>query len=47
MQITFMRGATYSYEGVSNEDYIGIVSAHSAGSYFNENIKGKYQFKKL
>lgn len=46
LHIEFMRGATYIYSKVHNDVYLGLVTAQSAGKYFNEVIKGKYEYKK-
>lgn len=42
--ILFKRGGTYTYEGVSQSDYDGLMSASSVGQFFNENIKNVYPF---
>jgi hypothetical protein len=42
MTITFTNGKTYIYEGVSRSVFDGLLSADSAGRYFNLNINGRY-----
>ena len=42
MSITFVNGKTYIYEGVSRSVFDGLLSADSAGRYFNLNINGRY-----
>ena len=46
LTVTFMGGATYKYEGVTNEDYTAFVDGESAGRSFNEHIR-KYEGLKL
>ena len=46
LTVTFMGGATYKYEGVTNEDYTSFVDGESAGKSFNEHIR-KYEGQKL
>ena len=36
-------GNTYRYFDVTNEDYLGLQRAVSAGEYFNRQIKGCYR----
>ncbi len=42
MQILFPSGDTYTYEGVEQSMYDGLMSAKSKGTYYQENIKGKF-----
>lgn len=42
MQVRFTSGKTYLYHGVSQEDYDGLMSAESAGSYFHSSIKSRF-----
>lgn len=44
--VTFKGGATYRYEGVSQEDYESFVNGESIGKSFNEHIR-KYNGSKL
>jgi hypothetical protein len=46
LEVTFIGGATYKYEGVTNEDYRAFVDGESVGKSFNEYIR-KYQGQKL
>jgi hypothetical protein len=45
--ITFKNNAQYLYEGVSPETFKELISADSVGKYFDKEIKGKYNFKRL
>jgi hypothetical protein len=40
--ITFTNGRTYSYSGVPLSTYQSLVSASSAGAFFNSNIRGRF-----
>lgn len=37
----------YTYDKVNKETYEELLKAESKGKYLNENIKNKYEFKKL
>jgi hypothetical protein len=41
------KSGTYAYDGVSKELYELLVAAESKGRWMNEQIKGKYTYKKL
>lgn len=41
LDVTFKSGGTWTYTGISPEEYAGLLSAPSAGKYFHQNIKGK------
>jgi hypothetical protein len=45
--ITFISGNIYAYEKVPPGIYDNMKTARSKGSYFNEFIKDKFEFKKL
>jgi hypothetical protein len=47
LQIIFKKGNQYEYDDVPSETHIQLITAHSAGKFFNANIKGKYKFRKL
>jgi hypothetical protein len=32
----------YTLHGVPPDEFVGLISAASPGSYFNDNLKGKY-----
>jgi hypothetical protein len=45
--IEFARGVKYIYFNVPPEVYTNLVAAPRGSIYFNENIKGVYEYKKL
>lgn len=47
LTITFNRGATYEYYDVPTEVIDGITQADSLGKYFDKNIKGIYNYRKV
>ena len=44
--VNFNGGSTYTYNGVTNEDYNAFTSAESIGKAFNDYIR-KYEGSKL
>jgi len=44
LDITFIRGRTYTYYGVPFSIYQGLINAPSAGRFFNANIRDHYRF---
>lgn len=47
LTITFNSGATYEYYGVPTEVIDGITQADSLGKYFDKNIKGIYNYRRV
>ena len=47
MTIRFSSGGRYTYLGVTQDLYDGMVKADSAGSFFHSNIRGKFPSTKL
>ena len=43
LTLDFTNGKSTSYIGVPESVALGLESAASAGAYYNDNIKGKYQ----
>jgi hypothetical protein len=39
-------GGTYEYYAVPRRIYDGLLTADSAGAYFNQEIRDRYPFKK-
>ena len=37
----------YVYKNVPEEIYKALISSGSKGTYFNQHIKGNYQFEKV
>ena len=43
LQIWFTEsGGPYDYHGVPESVYLGLISARSAGTYFNDYIRDRY-----
>lgn len=47
IQVQFMSGSTFSYAGVPQETYDGLMASASKGKFFFNEIKGKYAGQKL
>ena len=47
LEISFVRGGTYEYEGVSIDDYEAMIFSPSIGKGFNEFIRSKYTGTKI
>lgn len=47
LTITFNSGATYEYYDVQTEVIDGITQADSLGKYFDKNIKGIYNYRRV
>lgn len=47
LTITFNSGATYEYYDVPMEVTDGIIQADSLGKYFDKNIKGIYNYRRV
>jgi len=45
LTVTFTDGSTYKYWNVPQEVYAELLYAGSAGSYFNREIRGKYNYR--
>ena len=45
--VTFNNGQRYSYENVDEDIVEEFMDPESAGKYFLQNIKGKFDFNKL
>ena len=42
MTVSFQGGATWEYQGVPLQAWMGIQNAPSAGSYFYKNVRSVY-----
>jgi hypothetical protein len=42
MHLGFRNGRSYTLRGVPEHHYYGLLSASSAGRYFNRYLKGRY-----
>ena len=47
LQVEFIVGSVYQYEGVPEVVYKDFLTAPSHGRFFESNIKGKYQYRKV
>ncbi|MBD3329520.1 KTSC domain-containing protein [Candidatus Dojkabacteria bacterium] len=47
LEIEFHSSGIYQYFNVPKNVYDGLMSASSHGQYFDQNIKGVYQYKKV
>lgn len=47
LTITFNSGAIYEYYDVPKEVTDGIIQADSLGKYFDKNIKGIYNYRRV
>lgn len=47
LTITFNNGATYEYYDVPTEVIDGITQADPLGKYFDRNIKGIYNYRRV
>ena len=45
LRITFVSGTVYDYMDVPSEVYKEMMASFSKGKYFNEHIKGRYDFQ--
>jgi hypothetical protein len=47
LEIRFHNGGTYQYFGVPESVYRSLMSAASKGSYFQNYIRGHYQYARV
>ena len=47
MEIEFQNGRVYQYFDVPEAVFTGLRTAGSAGTYFNENIKGAFRYARV
>lgn len=47
LEVVFYNGVKYVYENVPKNVAVGFIHAHSLGSYFNQNIKDRYFYRKV
>ncbi|QSJ19050.1 KTSC domain-containing protein [Nostoc sp. UHCC 0702] len=47
LQVEFQNGAVYQYSGVDSQTWEDLHSADSIGTFFNEEIKGRYASERL
>ncbi|PLZ99950.1 KTSC domain-containing protein [Fischerella thermalis CCMEE 5268] len=47
LQIEFHNGAVYQYSDIDQDTWQDLHQADSIGKFFNENVRGKYQYKRI
>ena len=47
LNVVYVSGKKYAYKNVPEQVYLEMKEAFSKGTYLNQNIKGKYPFKKM
>lgn len=47
LEITFESGRIYQYYNVPEDVYQGMLDAESKGRYFNQEIRGKYDYQEV
>lgn len=46
LRVVFKNGSTYDYSSVPQRTYEDLLNAESIGSYFHNNIRSDFSFKK-
>jgi hypothetical protein len=46
LEVEFKGGALYTYTGVPQSEYEGLINADSKGGYFSAHIRNNYPFSK-
>ncbi|PMB52010.1 KTSC domain-containing protein [Fischerella thermalis CCMEE 5201] len=47
LQIEFHNGAVYQYSDIDQDTWQDLHQADSVGKFFNENVRGKYQYERV
>lgn len=47
LYVTFNKGGIYAYEGVSEDEFEGLVSADSVGKHFHAYIKPSFEARQI
>ena len=47
LEIEFKNRSIYQFQNVSEQIYLGLINSKSKGTYFAENIKGKYPYRQV
>jgi hypothetical protein len=45
--VQFLDGSTYTYKGVTEQEYENLRTASSVGSYLNRNYKNVYPYERI
>ena len=47
LTLIFQTGATYDYFKVPKASYIDLINSQSCGVFFQKNIRGKFDFRRM
>jgi hypothetical protein len=47
LELEFVSGAVYDYEGVPPEEALALLEAESRGKYFDDHIRGPYPYRRI
>ncbi|MFB2768721.1 KTSC domain-containing protein [Pelatocladus sp. BLCC-F211] len=47
LQVEFHNGAVYQYSDIDQDTWQDLQQADSIGKFFNENVRGKYQYERI
>lgn len=47
LQVEFIEGQTYQYQNVPETVYLNFLQADSHCNFLNEQIKGRYNFRRI
>jgi hypothetical protein len=47
LEIEFLNGSVYQYDGVPPAVFDGLMAAGSHGSYFHAHIRGRYLYRRV
>jgi lysyl-tRNA synthetase class 2 len=47
LRVTFVSGERYAYDGVPGEVHRAFVDADSKGRFFQTEIRGRYEYRRL
>jgi len=47
LEIDFLSGGVYQYFKVPSQIYLSLMKAASKGSYFHNNIRGIYEYRRV
>ncbi len=47
LQVEFIAGGVYQYDGVPEEVYLDFLNSPSHGQFFETNIKGRYSYRRV
>jgi hypothetical protein len=47
LELEFISGAIYDYDGVPPEEVLAMLEATSRGKYFDDHIRGPYPYRRI